>query len=296
VEIKKYEVLLNTLDKGSFINACADLGYTQSGITHMMNSLEKEVGFPLLLRNNRGIQLTPEGETVLPAIRELVLLNEKLEQQFALIRGTESGKVRVGTYPTIACSWLPQIIRRLRESHPGIQVEVQEENSVKRLEKSLQDGRIDLCFASLQPGQSFDWLDLREDPYLAVLPAAHPLAARERVPAGELMGESFFMCKSLDGMDPDITGYFESAGVPIRGGSSCNSDNTIVHMVEQGLGVSMLPRLFLDTAMGSSTGNVVTRPLYPSASRRLGLAVRSFRELSPAMERFIQCVRDVLKV
>ena len=72
LDIKKYEVLLSTLDKGCFAKACEDLGYTQPAITHMMKSMEREIGFPLLKRSNKGIQLTSEGREVLPLIRELV--------------------------------------------------------------------------------------------------------------------------------------------------------------------------------------------------------------------------------
>lgn len=72
LDIKKYEVLLSTLDKGCFAKACEDLGYTQPAITHMMKSMEREIGFPLLKRSNKGIQLTSEGREVLPLIRGLV--------------------------------------------------------------------------------------------------------------------------------------------------------------------------------------------------------------------------------
>ena len=72
MDIKKYEVLLAVVDKGSFIKAASELGYTQSGITYMMNSLEKECGFPLLQRSNKGVILTLEGERQLPEIRQLV--------------------------------------------------------------------------------------------------------------------------------------------------------------------------------------------------------------------------------
>ena len=82
MDIKKYEVLLAVVDKGSFIKAAADLGYTQSGITYMMNSLEKECGFPLLQRSNKGVMLTLEGERLIPVIRRLVNINLELEEEF----------------------------------------------------------------------------------------------------------------------------------------------------------------------------------------------------------------------
>ena len=58
MNIKKYEVLLNTLNRGCFAKACEDLGYSQPAITHMMKSMEREIGLPLLRRSNKGIQLT----------------------------------------------------------------------------------------------------------------------------------------------------------------------------------------------------------------------------------------------
>lgn len=294
MDIKKYEVLLNTVDKGSFVKACEELGYTQSGITHMMNSLEKEIGFPLLRRSNKGVQLTSEGRMVLPTIRELVKLQNKLNQQFDLICGLETGKLRIGSFPTMAGVWIPQVIRTFQERYPHIQIELLEENSLKRLELWLSEGFIDMCFISRQPYHTFGWVDLKEDPYLAVLPAGHPLTACSQVSAETLMKESFLMCRSLDGLDQDIKRYFERLGISVKFKFTSNSDYTIVFMVEQNLGIGMLPELILDKILGQFAGGVETRPLFPPVSRRLGLAVRTFHEISPAMERFIKCTKDVL--
>ena len=295
MDVKKYAVLLDAIDKGSFIRACEELGYTQSGLTHMMNSLEKEIGFPLLRRSNKGIQLTAEGEEVLPDIRELVRLNDRLEQKFSRIRGMETGKIRLGSYPTIASAWIPRILHRFRELYPGIRVEVQEESSVRKMERNLQEGRLDLGIFSRQPKLPLEWIALEEDPYLAVLPEDHPLAALDRVPAHQLMGESFLMCKSIDGMDPDITRYYREQGLSITSSYSFNADSTILYMVEQKMGVSMLPRLFLDRVLGGGGHHVTVRPMDPPASRELGIAVRSLEKLSPAMEHFIRCARAVLR-
>ena len=295
MDIKKYEVLLAAVDKGSLVKVCEEQGYTQSGLTHMMNSLEKEVGFPLLQRTNRGVRLTEEGRMVLPLIREIVRLNENLEQQFARINGLECGRVRIGTYPTIACAWLPGIIKKLNNEHPGIQVEVIEENSVYRLQKLLREGVIDLCYTSRQEHMTGEWKSIGKDPYYALLPADHPSAHKEKIDVGELMGSTFLMCKSVDGMDPDIDRVFTKSGIPITTGYTCNSDNTIVYMVEQGLGVSILPKLFLDMAMpeGSSRG-IAVRPLIQDGFRELGVLVTSFKELSPAMEILLEVTSEEL--
>lgn len=285
MDIKKYEVLLAAIDKGSLVKVCEELGYTQSGLTHMMNSLEKEIGFPLLQRTNRGVRLTEEGREVLPLIREIVRLNENLEQKFSQIKGVETGRVRIGTYPTIACAWLPGIFKRLHSEHPGVKVEVIEENSVRRLQQLLKDGQIDLCYASRQDNMPGEWRTLSMDPYYALLPKGHSSAGNSEVDAGELLGDTFFMCKSVDGLDPDMERFFTDSGVPLTSSYTCNSDNTIVYMVGQGLGVSILPKLFLDKAVPEGVdSDIVVKPLKQTAYRELGVLVRSFRELSPAME------------
>ncbi len=294
MDIKKYEVLLNVIDRGSLVRACEDSGYTQSGITHMMNSLEQEVGFPILLRTNKGVQITPAGEQVLSAIRELVHMNERLEQEFNLIRGLETGKLRIGCYPTVACSWMPKLLRVFRERYPNIQIELIEEGSISRLEGWLSSGMIDVAFFSRQPRHAYEWVNLKKDPYLALMPEGHPLAERAYVTPEELMEESFFMQRCLDGMDQDIRRYFEKNGVPIRSGITSNSDYTILFLVEQGLGVAVLPSLILEQ-LPESSRHLVSKPLCPPAYRELGFAVRSFRDGSPAMTRFTQCVKEVLQ-
>lgn len=69
MSIKKYEVLLQTADLGSFTKASEVLGYTQSAISHIVTGLEDELGLKLLTRDRFGVRLTPEGEALLPAIR-----------------------------------------------------------------------------------------------------------------------------------------------------------------------------------------------------------------------------------
>ena len=69
---------MTTADLGSFTKASEVVGYTQSGLTHTMNALEREIGFPLLQRNQNGVQLTPQGTQPMPAIREFLQANANL--------------------------------------------------------------------------------------------------------------------------------------------------------------------------------------------------------------------------
>lgn len=87
MDTTKLYALLVAADQGSISRAADILGYTQSGVTHMMNSLESELGIPLLLRGNRGVRLSAEGERLAPLFRELVACAERIEQELAFCNG-----------------------------------------------------------------------------------------------------------------------------------------------------------------------------------------------------------------
>ena len=181
MDLKKYEVLLKVVDRGSINNVSYDLGYTHSGISKMLNSMETELGFPIIKRSNKGISLTSEGERLMPMIRRIVKESEKLETEIALINGLEKGTIRIGGFPTTAYVLLPSILKEFCKRYPKIQVEVLEEHSVDVLEQWLNRGIIDIGLFSRQPYHNFDWFGERRDEYVALLPKGHPLTLNEIV-------------------------------------------------------------------------------------------------------------------
>ena len=106
METKKWEAMLTAVELGSFTRAAERLGLTQSGLTHMMNALEKEVGFPLLLRDRYGVRPTAAGERLLPAVQELMEANRRLEGQIAAQNSWKRENIRVAAYSSICMpSW-----------------------------------------------------------------------------------------------------------------------------------------------------------------------------------------------
>lgn len=294
MDIRKYEVFLAVVDRGSFIKAANDLGYTQSGITHMMNSMEKELGFPLLMRSNKGVSLTLEGEKVLPSIRHIVESNRQLEEYFHEIQGIKTGKVRVGCFPTIACAVMPRIFKQFRSKYPEIQLDIVEENSIRTLEGWLSSGFLDIAFFSKQPQQAYDWIPIVQDEYMAVVPRDNQLAQKDAIKPEELMSENFFMFRSIDGIDKDVSRYFEANGISIVSTFTSNSDYAVMYMIDQGLGVGMQPKLITDLCLQDHP-RLKAIPLNPPATRELGLAVKATDACPLAVKRFIFCVKSAFK-
>ena len=142
METKKWEAMLTAVELGSFTRAAARLGLTQSGLTHMMNALEKEVGFPLLLRDRYGVRLTAGGERLLPAVQELIDANRRLEGQIAAQNNQKRENIRVAAYSSICMHWLPTIVQQFRWAYPDVSVDIRM-GSVAEIFQWLREGKVD---------------------------------------------------------------------------------------------------------------------------------------------------------
>lgn len=260
----------------------------------MMNSMEREIGFPLILRNNKGISLTTEGKKLLPFIRSLVRANTALEEEFSCIRGGNAGMVRIGSFPTTAYAWIPEILRRLHESYPGINVEVMEDNNINLLSQWLSQGIVDLAFFSRQSQFNFHWINLRPDPFVVLLPKNHILSKRDTVPVSKLAQEKVVLFRYHEGADPDTYNWLNQTGIQFNSSFTSNSDFTSIRVVEQNDYVAVMPELIARFAVVSH--NVTYRPLDIKASREIGIAVRDREQLSPAAKIFLKFAKDSIAI
>ena len=113
MDTKKFEALLLSAEQGSFTRSAQDLGYTQSGLTHMMNALEKEVGFQLLERGHYGTRLTEQGELLLPYVRQFLQSGKELSAKMESIRRQENQRIRVGAFSSMMLSASTAVVGRL---------------------------------------------------------------------------------------------------------------------------------------------------------------------------------------
>ncbi len=289
MESKKLEALLMAVDLGSFTKAAEVMGYTQSGLTHMMNSLEREVGFTLLERGRGGVRLTKDGERVEPAIREFLQANARLDSTIAQVASSRSEIIRVSAYASMATHWLPGIIRRFREERPDVDVDIRMADHVGSPYELLSEGRMDVIFVSRQEQErGYEWIHLRDDPMYAVLPEDYPLEGRGSLPLRAFDGQDFIM--PAQGFDKDIMRIFNRAGVRPHILPTAVDDPTVISMVAHGLGMSMMTEL---TLRGHGEA-VVLVPVEPPSARELGMALRTGENLSPALQQFIDCTQRVL--
>ena len=154
---KKLEILMTTVDLGSFSKASEVVGYTQSGLTHMMDALEKEIGFPLLKRTHMGIQLTKQGEQLMPAIREFLKANANLENQIQNIIEEKEEVIRIAAYASIAMHWMPELLYRFKRICPDVNVDLRMVDDALEPFELLEAGLTDVIFASKQNYSNCNW-------------------------------------------------------------------------------------------------------------------------------------------
>lgn len=281
MNIHKYKVLLHTVDCGNMSQAAQELDYTQSGISHMMKSLENYFGFPLLTRTRTGIRLTRNGEEIMPYIRALVRANEALDQKASGLRGLVDGKISIGAYTSITVAWLMPVIQAFHAGYPHIQISLFS-GTTEELERMLKEHRLDLAFFTNSGQKDLECRHVKDDPMLAIVPPDDPLANESSFPLA-WFEKHHFILPSPRGADEAIQ-IIRQANVILEYPYLAPNRNAAMAMVENGLGYSIIPELTIKTTRCGA----VAIPLDPPQHRELCLFLPLDDRLSPAAREFVE--------
>ncbi|MEE1044867.1 MAG: LysR family transcriptional regulator [Olegusella sp.] len=280
MDTSKCQALLTVLEKGNLAHAAEELGYTTSGISRMMSSLEGEVGFPLLVRSKTGVRPTPDCTRMLPTFTQLASLGESCEEQASLIRGVEVGRVRVG------CAYRPfykpiaELLTEFSQAHPTVEVDFTARNSTP-LVRQIERGALDLAVISHREGD-VTWTTLLEDPMVALVPADHPLAEADSYPIRGFAQDPFIM------LYPDEES--DNSRTLATHGIQPNSHNTVLELrdafelVSVGLGVTMINNIYADVP----DDRVRVLPIRPAVNVPIGVATPAPGLASPAARAFAE--------
>ena len=269
MDSKKLEILMTAADLGSLTKASEVVGYTQSGLTHMMDALEREVGFPLLQRSHNGIQLSEQGAKLMPAIREFLQANANLANQIRAIAETRSEVIRIAAYSSIAMHWMPELLYRFKRIRPDVNVDLRMVDHALEPFELLESGQTDVIFASRQNYGFCDWIPLYKDRMYAILPKDYPLKNADAFPLEEFSGKEFLM--PYGRFDIDVMAAFAPVGVKVNAIISKVDDETVIRMVGRGLGVSMMTELMIR----GRTDDVLCVPVSPPVMRELGMGTHN---------------------
>ena len=204
MNIIKYRLLVKAIELGNLTKAASELGYTQSGASHQIKSVEEELGIKILQRDRSGTKLTTEGKLLLPYIREAISCEDKILATANSIIGMQIGSLKVGAFTSVSLVLLPIIIGQFHQLYPNVQIEMLTgEGSYPEMEQFLIDGIADCSFVSGSNAQGLNQIHLFDDSLCLVLPPDHPLSSSDSpITFQQLNGVPFLM--PTDGSNTDI--------------------------------------------------------------------------------------------
>jgi len=278
--MNRYDAFMLIMETGSFTKAADELGYTQSAISQMVRSLEEELSTTLLLRSRSGTTLTPDGEEFLPYIKKLRNSYRELIEKQKEMQGLQSGTIRIGTFSSVSCHWLPGLMKDFKEKYPSVNFELHqgEYTSIAQL---VREGSVDFGFVNPDAISNLTTIALKQDEMLAVLPNNHPLVACEKISLKELATEPFILLN--EGQLSEPLEFFKQNHLHPNIQYRVYDDYTIMSMIENGLGISILPKLVLHRIHY----NIVTKQISPPIIRTIGIAFKNKKSLPIASRYFI---------
>ncbi len=291
MDSKKIRALLTIAESKSITSAAEKLGYTQPGLTNMMNSLEAELGLELLVRGKTGarlsryaLELLPFFNSFLEADRELMSSAERIVEKYRY-------SLRLGAYSSVARCWLPSILSNYRGTNVKTETELNV-SGIRSLYGSVKDGQLDCAIVSLREDLLGDlcWIPLHSDELLAVVPQ-DLVWNGDDFPVEKFDGEEFLMPSGGFDMDilPALNGGGHESGAILR--YTNLDDAAILSMVSHDLGYSILSELVVQGA----AENVRILRLSPPTFRELGIIISPNWETDANLKTFVTCARETVE-
>jgi DNA-binding transcriptional LysR family regulator len=274
----------------SFTATAEKLGISQSAVSHALKSLEQQWGINLISRSQSDIELTTTGQQLLTHVKELLSISDTLEKEVAAIHGLNEGTLRIGSFGASSSIYLlPEILETFRQRYPKIEIYI-DEGEDKEVAQWLLERRIEVGFL-IMPDERFDTFPLIEDRFVALMPSGYPLAQQLYIDPAQLENCPFIM--TMAGSRYQVELILKNFNVKPDIKFYVSQILSIVSMVHNQLGVSIVSDMVITKELLSLYPNVVKRPFKPNLKRSIGLAVKNKKHMSPAVKAFIEVAQEV---
>lgn len=278
-------------ETGSFTEAAYAIDLTQSAVSHALAALESELGVTLLERNRKGVvALTGAGQKIISHARALLAQAEAIEQEAKAARGLAMGKLRLGSILSIVSpALLASLLTSFQRQYPDIDV-VLFEGAMHEVGEWIENSVIDVGFVVL-PAHGIESTPITTDDLCVLMSPEHRLRVRTALTPGDLSEEGFIMEKTQCTLSIMKRAGFKPGKSSPHIRYQASDSATILAMVREGLGVTLIPRAMLPKKLEG----VVALPLDPPQKLQIGLAVKSQETASPGAKLFIQTAQALVQ-
>lgn len=283
METFKIRAVLAAVELKSLSKAAEAYSYTPSAFSHMLSSFEKELGVRIFDRSSKGVSLTEEGKKLYPEFKALVECETRVERVLEKISAGERSILRVGTYSSIFRGFLSKLLHDFSIEHPEIKLYI---SVMDVLNGWLENDRADIVFADSQAVGDNEWVPLAEDRYSVVAPRGM-IESKEYITRDELYDYPHILIETCY-----LEGYFDEGRFKETVHLNSEDDLSVINMVRQGVGLTVLPNLLLKENMEG----VDIISLLPEVRRTIGFAYRkNSKQSGAALSLFIKYLKSKKK-
>lgn len=288
MSLPSYQIFKTVVEQSSFQRAAEILHLTPSAISHSISNLEKELGFPLFIRNKTGVQLTGYGESLLPHIQKVLNSEEHLKQEISLLNGLEKGTIKLGTFNSVCTNWIPHIVKSFQELYPNISIELYQGN-YNDVSDWIKNGLVDIGFLSTSSAGNLEIMPIYKDPLVCVVPKSFCSKNKDYITIDDIRGQNFVY--QMEGCDADINNFFHK--YELNAISTCHvvDDQSTIAMVESGFGICIMPEL----VMLNQNNHVDVYRMEPREYRIIGITVLNQDFMAPAVKKMFDHIINTCK-
>ena len=238
--LRQMRVFAEVARRLSFVRAAEALHLTPPAVTMQVKELESAVGLPLFERSGRQVSLTTAGEYLVVHARRLLVVLKEAEDSMARLKHVEVGRLDVGLVST-AKYFVPRLLVRFREQHPGVEVRLQVSANREQLVALLRGGEIDLAIMGRPPRELATRAEaFAAHPQVFVAPPEHALLRLATVEPSALESEPFIVREPGSGTRRHMEDFFARHRLAPRVAMEMPSNESIKQAVMAGMGLSFL--------------------------------------------------------
>jgi DNA-binding transcriptional LysR family regulator len=287
IDTARLEAFVEVARTGSISRAAEALFVTQPALTARLQALERSLGADLLVRGRHGSRLSEAGKALLPhAERALVALRAG-RTAVEEVRSGSAGRLTIGAAPAVSTYVLPAMLHRFQAKHPAVRLVVRSGHSEEILQMVLRD---EVEIGLMRPIQHPEITAtlLYEDELTLVVHRGHRFAAAGHVRMAELASEHLILFDRTSSYHELTSAIVRQAGISPRGRLEVDNIDAAKRMVEQRLGIALLPRTSVQADIGS--GRLVPVAVTDMAPVRRQIVIarrRDAGELTPVLAAFL---------
>jgi DNA-binding transcriptional LysR family regulator len=292
MELHQLKCFQAVVEEGGFKRATSRLHVTQPALSYQIKQLEQELDATLFDRRPGGVSLTEAGRVLFDHAQAVFDSVRRAEHAVHELGEGVVGEIRIGVINSVGLSFLPQLLGSMRHAFPSTHTNVFCRRDSNVILDQLLANKLDLAIvADPRVDRRLKSETLIEDPISLVCGPKHPMHGRKKVKATELRGLQFVSISPELPTGTLIQRYLARVGVDVQSVVSSDNLEIVRKMVEVGLGVALLPNMFLGDATGPGGGTLTHAIMDPELSRRIALVTWRQSNPSRAVSAFIGEVR-----